>query len=317
MSVVQLSRGATWNPAPADRPYLIADIGNPWPADATATCVFSDTSGGELLTVTGTVTPETISFTAPPSDVDPIGGGCNFEIFLNTTSGDIYKIRYGKVVRMEAPLTNAPATVVSNQARLFTDTFPTLGLRSNWKAVDGRTSVHSNSALSLPNSVGPNLGALFAKSAIRWDTPLSGNSAKIHITVIDPSPIVIQAKTTIILCADQRFSSYMGIQLESSLGTNHLHLGTGTGPYDFVDRAAPVTHDVVNGDDYTIVFDELTDKLFIYQGENTTPLASWTDSMGIVPHGPGYTYFGMAFQASLTPLGPGVQVTGIQAQDGI
>lgn len=316
MSVVQLSRGATWNPAPADRPYLIADVGNPWPDGATAECVFTDTSGGELLTVTGTVTPAAITFTAPPSDVDPIGGGCNFEIFL-TTGGNIYKLRYGKVVRMEAPLANAPATVVSNQARLFTDTFPTLGLRSNWKAVDGRTSVHDNSALSLPNSVGPNFGGLFQRSAIRWDTPLSGNSAQIHVTVIDPSPIVIKAKTTIILCADQRFTSYMGVQFESSSGTNSLRVGTGTGPYTWVDRATPVTHNVVNGDDYTIVFDELTNKLFIYQGDDTTPLASWTDSMGVVPHGPGYTYFGMAFQASLSPLSPGVQVTGIQARDGI
>jgi hypothetical protein len=297
----------------------VAEHGHPWPVDGAVTVVFSDTSGGELLTVDGldaVVTPGAIQPFAPSAAVDAIPAGARFEIFL-ASGGRTQKVRWGKVVRHEAPLVNAPATLISNQALQFTDTFPTLGLRSNWKAVDGRTKVYDNRSLSLPNSVGPNFDALFSKSAIRWDTPLAGNSAKIHITVIDPSPIVIQAKTTIILCADQRFTTYMGIQLESSSGTNHLHLGTGTGPYDFVDRAAPVTHDVVNGDDYTIVFDELTNKLFIYQGENTTPLASWTDSLGVVPHGPGYTYTGMAFQASLTPLGRGVQVTGWQAKDGI
>ncbi|MCT7369468.1 hypothetical protein A7R75_10710 [Mycolicibacterium llatzerense] len=317
MSVVQLSRGATWNPAPAERPYLVAKVGEPWPVDATATCVFSDTSGGVLLTVTGTVAPETITFKAPPDDVDPIGAGCNFEIFLTTAGGDVYKIRYGKVVRMEAPLTTAPATVLSNQALRFTDTFPTLGLRSNWKQVAGRTRVHDNSSYGLPHSVGPNFDALFAQSAIRWDTPLNGDSARVHVTVIDPSPIVIKAKTTIILCADQRLTSFLGVQFESSNGTNHLHIGTGSSPTSLTDRATPVTHNVVNGDDYTVAYDDLTKKVFIYQGTNTTPLMSWTDDMSIVPHGPGYRYLGMSFMASLTPFGPGVQVTGWQALDGV
>ncbi len=318
-TVIRLSSGADWYPRPDEPPYLIAEHGHPWPADGVVTIVFSETSGGELLTVDApnvVVTPTDIQPFAPADLVDAIAAGARFEIFLQS-AGRTQKIRWGKVIRHEAPLVNAPATQISNQALQFTDTFPVLGLRSNWKPVDGRTKVYDNKALGLPNSVGPNFDALFSKSAIRWDTPLAGNSAKIHITVIDPSPIVLQAKTTIVLCADQRFTTYMGIQLESSSGTNHLHLGTGTGPYAFVDRAAPVKHDVINGDDYTIVYDELTDKLFIYQGEDTTPLTSWTDNLGVVPHGPGYTYTGMAFQSSLTPLGRGVQVTGWQAKDGI
>lgn len=317
MSVVQLSRGATWNPNPSERPYLIAKPGRPWPADATVTCVFSDTSGGELLTVTGTVTPQAISFKAPPDDVDPIGGGCNFEIFLHTADGDVYKIRYGKVVRMEAPLTSAPATVISNQALRFVDTFPTLGLRSNWKAVAGRARVHSNSSYGLPHSVGPNFDAFFSQSAIRWDTPLNGDSARVHVTVIDPSPIVVKAKTTIILCADQRLTSFLGVQFESSNGTNSLRIGTGSSPTGFTDRVPALTHNVHNNEDYTVAYDDLTKNVFIYQGTDTTPLLSWTDSMGIVPHGPGYRYLGMSFMASLTPFGPGVQVTGWQALDGV
>ncbi|OCB42140.1 hypothetical protein A5722_05180 [Mycobacterium vulneris] len=315
MSVVELSRGSTWNPRPAQPPYLVAEHGNPWPAGAAASVVFRDTTGGELLTVAGETTKDAITFLAPADDVDPIPAGCNFEIFVTTDDGPV-KVRYGKVIRREATFANPPASQVSNQALLFTDTFPTLGLRTNWKRVAGRTRVHNNQALSLPNSVGPDFDALFSASAIRWDTPLAGNSARVHITVIDPSPIVVKAKTTIILCADQRLTTGLAAQFESSSGTNSLRLGTISSPTSFTDRATPVTHNVVNGDDYTIVYDELTDKLHIYQGEDTTPLISWTDGLGVVPHGPGYTYLAMAFQASLTPFGPGVQVTGWQAKDG-
>lgn len=315
-SVVRLSSGASWNPRPDEPPYLLAEHGHPWPADSIATTVFSDTTGGELLTVDGEVTPEAITFFADPEEVDPIPMGARFEIFLETPDGAVHKIRYGKVVRHEAPLSNTPSTNVGNQLRQFSDTFPTLGLRSNWKAVNGRTSVHKYG--TLPNSVGPNFDALFSKSAIRWDTPLAANSAKVRVTVIDPSPIVVSAKYATILCADQRFTTYLAAVMESSSGTNHLRLVTGNGgPYSWVDRVDPITHNVVNGDDYTIIYDDLTQKLLIYQGEDTTPLRSWPDTLGVVPHGPGYTYLGMAFQASLTPLGPGVQPTGWQAQDGI
>lgn len=315
MSVIRLSKGASWKPQPHEPPYLLPDPGTTWPDYSEARVVFSDTSGGELLTVDCDVMPEGIYPDVDADVVDLIPAGARFEIFLETDSTD--KIRYGKVVRHEAPLANPPATDVTNQLLKFTDTFPTLGLRSNWKTVSGRTSVHSNSGLSLPNSVGPNLNALFSQSAIRWDTPLSGNSAKVHVTVIDPSPVGFLAKCAVILCADQRFTTFLAAVFESSTGTNHLRLVTGSGPFTWTDRVTPVTHDVTNGNDYTIVYDDLTKKLFIYQGEDLTPLLSWTDSLGVVPHGPGYAYLGMAFQASLTPLTPGVGITGWQAQDGI
>lgn len=315
-SVVRLSTGASWNPRPDEPPYLLAEPGCPWPTDAEVRTVFSDTTGGELLTVVGEITPDAITFLADPDLVDPIPMGARFEIFLETQE-KIDKIRFGKVVRYDAPLSNAPSVNLANQMRQFSDTFPTLGLRSNWKNVDGRTSVHNNSALHLPHSVGPNFDALFSRSAIRWDTPLNSNSAKVRVTVIDPNPITISAKYATILCADQRFTTGLAAVMESSLGTNHLRLVTLAGPYSWTDQVTPIVHNVANGDYYTIIYDDITRKLLIYQGDDTTPLRVWPDPLNVVPHGPGYTYVGMAFQASLTPLGPGVQPTGWQAQDGI
>lgn len=317
MSVVTLSRGATWAPAPEQAPYLVADPLSPWPADATATCIFRDTSGGELLTVTGTVDPRTIGFTADPDQAEAIPAGANFEILLTTAAGVIYKLRYGKVIRREATFANPPVTQLENRAMLFTDTFPVEGLRSNWKQVWGRTTVHNNTLFSLPNSMGPGLAWGFASSAVRWDTPLAGDSANIHVTLIDPQPIGLKTDCAIILCADQRFTTYLAAVFESSTGAdNKLRLVTGNGS-TWVDRATPVSHDVVNGDDYTVVYDDLTGQCFIYQGTDRTPLISWTDTMGVVPHGPGYRYCGIGFNAALTPLSMGVQVSGWQAKDGI
>lgn len=312
-SVVQLSRGATWNPAPADRPYLIAEVGNPWPADATATCLFTDTSGGELLTVTGTVTPDAITFTAPPSDVDPIGNGCNFEIFLTTTGGDIYKIRYGKAVRMEAPLTNAPATVISNQALRFVDNFPTLGLRSNWKAIAGRTKIYDNSSSSLPNSVGPDFSLFFQQSAIRWDTPLNGDSVRVSVNLLNQS----DGKTNVIVCADQRFTTFLTVQFEEVGISNihRVHLGVGSGPFTIAYQGSPVTNTVADGDNYTIGYSDATKTIAVYKGTSTTPLTSWPDSGNLVPHGPGYRYAGFSWDNG--GLFPGIQASYWAAKDDV
>lgn len=314
--MVRLSSGASWNPRPDEPPYLLAEHGHPWPTTATVKAVFSDTTGGELLTVDGEVTPEAITFLADPDEVEMIPAGSRFEIFLETQES-VDKIRFGKVVRYDAPLSNSPATNPANQLRQFSDSFPTLGLRSNWKTVDGRTKVHNNGLLGLPHSVGPNFDALFSRSAIRWDTPLASNSAKVTVSVIDPNPIVVNAKYATILCADQRFTTYLAAIMESSLGTNYLRLVVGSGPYTWTDMVTPITHNVTNGDDYTIIYDDITRRLLIYGGDDTAPMRSWPDDDGIVPHGPGYTYVGMAFQASLTPLGPGIQPTGWRAQDGV
>ena len=138
MSAVMLSRGSRWNPLPWEHPYLGVDPGALWDVTAAASATFYDTSGAVITSIDGAVTPTAITFDADPDQVDVIPAGANFEIFYTTTAGPT-QIRYGKVVRREATFFQSPAVTTTFQPLQFTDTFPTLGLRSTWEAVAGVT----------------------------------------------------------------------------------------------------------------------------------------------------------------------------------
>jgi hypothetical protein len=306
-SIVLLSRGSTWNPLPYEPPYLMADPGLPWPAGSDVYTVFTDTSGGELATIYGDVTADAISFQADLSEVDTIPHGANFETFLDTDDG-LVKIRYGKVIRREVEYPNAPPVQVSNIALNYTDTFPTLGLRSNWKAVKGRTKVYDNTSSSLPFGVSANAGLFVAQSAIRWDAPLNTDTVKSHVVLLNQGA----GKCQVLICADQRFTT--GLAVEFSSSPNYIRLGTVSGPTTMTYQRPALTHTVADLNDYYITYDLVTKVLAVYQGTDLTPLDTWTDIGEVVPHGPGYRYAGFAFDTGFL-FNPGVEVAGWQAKD--
>lgn len=308
MSVVQLSRGSIWKPNPSEPPYLTAPPGDPWPVGADCYTVFTDTSGGEITTIyADSVTASTIGFLADPDEVDSIPAGANFETFLDGDDGAV-KIRYGKVIRRETEYPDAPATQTASLALNYTDTFPTLGLRSNWKAVSGRTRVYDNTASSLPFGVSANADLFYGQSAIRWDAPLSSDTVKSHVVLLNQG----QGRCTVIICADQRLTSYLAVQFDSS--NNLLRMCTGTGPNTVTFQSTPLSHVVADLNDYYVTYDDLTNVLAVYQGTSLTPLKTWPDLAHVVPHGPGYRYAGFAFDTGIL-FSPGIEVAGWQARD--
>lgn len=307
--VVILSRGSTWKPDVYEPPYLFPDPGSTFPPGATVSVVFTDTSGGELANFdAASVTPEAINFAQTADDVDLIPNGANFEIFL-TDGDDVYQIRYGKVIRREAQYTNAPATVSTSEAKLYTDTFPTLGLRSSWQAVNGRTKVFDNSGVSLANGVGPNVGLLFAQSAIRWSDPLNSDTVRVNVNLLNQGT----GKARVIVCSDQRLTSYLAVEFEES--AHKIHLCTGTAPTTVTYQGSFITNTVADNDNYTIYYNDATKTLSVYKGTGTTPLGSWTDSSHVIPHGPGYQYLGLAWVNS--GLTDGIQVSYWSAKDDV
>lgn len=303
LSAVILSRGSTWNPQPWEPPYLTPDMGDPFP-DGTATMTFYDTAGATLATVTGAISPEGITFTADPDVVDLIPAGANFEVVLVSDSGVSSQIRYGKVMRREATFFNSPAVTTTVQALQFTDTFPTLGLRSSWQPVAGVTQVFDNSADSLPNAIGARFEVLAQQvSAVRWFAPLNGNSVRVKVNLLQQAGPIgdTAAKTTVIVCADQRFTSYLGVQFVEN--GHKIHFCKGTAPNTVTYVGSEISNTVADGDTYDIYYDNAADTIYVYKGTDLTPLGSWNDSTHSVPHGPGHRYAGLAWDNTFLQQG--------------
>lgn len=315
VSAVMLSRGGTWEPRPWDLPYLMPPAGSHWPDGATAQCVFYDNAGGTLAAVTGTVAPTGITFSEAPTVMDLIPAGANFEIFL-TVDAKPYQIRYGKVLRREAQFTQQPESVRSPLA--FADSWPTLGIRSTWINVNGvAIVVGDNSDLSLPNGVASNGGAM------RWYKPLSGDTAKVKIVGLNRYTYSASSSTKvrIILSANVSLTSYLAVEFEASsnasaVHTDKIHFCTGSGPTTVTYQGSPITNVYTTADEYTIRYDDTSGTLSVYKNADTTPLGSWTDTLGAVPHGPGYRYLGLGW-APATGFAQSLQVTSWQAIDDI
>lgn len=320
-SVVVLSRGSTWNPRFWDPPYTMPDdvVGGAWPAGATAQAIFYDNAGGVLGVVDGTVSPGGITFNGVPAVVDLVPNGANFEIFLTTSGAVPYQIRYGKVIRREVEflLSTTPAAV----GQLFSDSWPTTGIRSQWRQVALTNAVvHDNSGLSLANGIGsPNTGSQ-SDNAIRWFQPLDGDSVKVKITCLNRHPYANStfARMRVIVCSDVAMTNYLSAELLASANITGTHIdqvqfATGTAPTAVTYQGSPASHVLANGESITVGFDEGSNTISVYSGTNLTPLASWTDSTNIVAHGPGHRYLALAWSTS--PSSDGLQATTWQASD--
>ncbi len=306
---VVLSKGGTWNPNPAsERPYLmpITNGLRVWPDQSTATAVFSDASGAPLVSVDGDVQPDGIYFSADASIMDAVPAGANFEIILETLDGT-YPIRYGQVIRKEPFYAGAVSTVAN--PLMFTDNFQRTALGSNWINLLGSAQMIDNSAHSYPTGV----AAKSSPWAGRFWKEFTTDTMQLGVTVLNLNPSNASS-TGIVIGGDVNFQSGVCLQLNAGTGATNTHLGTLTSPTTLVDEVAPVADTVANLDYYLIQYVNSTAMLSVYKNQNLeTPLISWKDSAGVVPHGPGYRSFGLV----LTAPGPGngIQVVSIAAQD--
>ena len=290
-----------------------ADPGTVWPVGSTYT-VFTDSAGGIIATLSGTVATNLITYSSPPQDTDAIPAGAGFEVFLVTADGP-YKIRYGRVLRKEVTFPNSPGQTTTFAALQFADDFQRAALGSKWVPISGKTSIHANTGAFgqqvNPSGVGVDFGALWADSSLRYYAPLNTDGVKTSATLIYPGA----GHTTMMMCADQNLTTYIGVQFDTRTqsGHNTVSICRGTAPLTKTILTSVTVTDINDYDRFMCWYDPLTNTTRVYRGDSATPLVSWTDTTHSIPHGPGYRYVGFSWQATLFNTGP--QITDWIAQD--
>lgn len=309
-SAVTLSRGSVWA-----KEYTAGEYRqDAWPDYATASIVFRNTRGAQITTIEATeVTAERIRFLAQPEEVDAVPLGAKFEVFVDTDDGPTM-IAYGGVIRREAQFYDSPAAETRDEARGFTDTFQRERLGDRWEAVKGATKIYQNAGSSLANGVGANTG-LFANqpSAIKYFRQLASNTVEIGVTLVNPGNT--NGKAAAVLCADIAFTTGLAVQWDSIADT--IKFGRLTGPTSMVQLGSSIPNEVANNDYHRIVYNDLTDTLYVYDGPAATPMGSWVDTDGVIPHGNGYCHVGFMFNPGTSFIfgSTGPQFSGWTAKD--
>lgn len=304
-SVVVLSR---FGFSPYEFP---ADVGDLFPPDATAHCVFSDTEGTLVADITGTVTPDRVRFLFAHSDVVDIKRGFNFEVYLNdTVIGGEYMIRYGKVVRREATFEYVAASVAVVDAIYLTGDFTIgrVGQPSNKYAQVLNNAVIYNNPPGVPNALGTDIENMFDSSAVRYRSAVGTDSARMQVLMVPGGA----GKTRVGFCANMSLTNYIGVEFDGTANT--VKMCTGTGPLDGPYHGATGTDTIASsGTYYTLDYNNATKQLTVTKAGDDTPLMTpWVDESNLVVHGQGYRYPFFSFNGSVLATGPQVGFWEIQ-----
>lgn len=302
MGIVTLSRGS-------DSPYqVIADVNDPYPSNATCAVIFMNTSGDVAANVVGEIvnsgTQSVVQFLIPKEVADNIAGGYNFETFLYYNDGNntTIKLRYGKVIRREATFLYPPTVSDTVQALTYSDNFANKKGQpgSMYAILTGGVTIVDNSLFSVPNALSLNIGAFFAKGAVRIARAVNTDSVSFSVQMKPGG-----AGTTVLgICGNTNLTNYLGLQLNAN--TNKSSIVVGTAPNTVSEVSSEVSDTVATNDVYLINYNNQTKTVNVYKNGSSTPLLTWVDSLNRVVHGQGYRYPMFGFDASL--LSPGPQI---------
>lgn len=283
-----------------------------YPNGTTAWVVFTDAAGGLLGQFNGTVTGTEIAFLESPDAVAHVPHGANFQLFVQRPGGQPECKFYGTVVRKEPRFPLATVVDPESTAQQFKANFVGNYIGPMWKPVgNGWGSLGVHTWLLYPDtpSMGPNY-ALFSSAAARWLWSLNMDSVTINVKVLNAGA----GKFNIMLCGDYELESWLGVQFETGLINNKVHVVTGDGPLGW-DVQKSVDHTTESNDVYTVKYNFLSNTVACYEGTDLTPVIDWEDEGNLVPHGEGFRYVGLGWSTSL--LSPGVEPIAWEAKDGV
>jgi hypothetical protein len=148
-----------------------------------------------------------------------------------------------------------------------------------------------------------------AASAIRYFSCLNTDNVSVNVNMLNNG----SGATAVVLCSNITMSSYLAVEFDEPGNQIRFGVGTTTSPTTIDYQGDPITNSVANNDNYTITYNNNTRTLAVYKNNSLTPLGTWVDTGGIVPHGPGFRYLGFVFNNPWDSNG--LQVAGWAAQD--
>lgn len=258
---------------------------------------------GSLVKTAGAATNWTETVTSAAGKYVAAGFATNEAILTMTNTGSTGAVR---------DIVNA--TTVGNAGALAIGDAPGIASMAITAQTGGGTppfagigvSIDAAPALAYGVSAANNLFGN-ALSAMRYFTSLNTDNVSVNVNMLNNGI----GTAVIVLCSDITMNSWLGVEFDEPAHT--VKFVVGTSPSAWSAQGSSISNAVSNNDNYTISYNNNTKVLGVYKNEALTPLGTWTDTGGIVPHGPGFRYAGFVF--SNPADSDGLQVSGWAAQD--
>jgi len=199
--------------------------GQYFPDDAEGRISFTDRAGGEydLSPFYGELSEDMSKMTwlVQPGSLELIPSGANFEVFI-TYDGNTYKVRYGRVVRREAPFPLSPLAV-DGAPLLYSDDMQRIAPGPRWTSKYGAVSMHPVSGVSgvgwamASRNVIDIFGAglnLWQSAAALWYAPTQSDNIEMSFGLVDNGDGV----TTIVFGCNSSMTSFVGLRITDPPG---------------------------------------------------------------------------------------------------
>lgn len=187
------------------------------------------------------------------------------------------------------------------------DGFDGPDVSSDWTVLDNGVKIHRH--FFGPNTIGPD-NVFWSDAAILHATQASQDSVKIVTRVFNHGA----GKYTVVLCSNSTMTNWMGVQFETGVFNNKIHIVKGTGPTDYTSTGETTWAASPSGTVFVITYNSATNKLAVSRTVSKAPVGSppiveWTPSG--VAMGPGNRSIGMVWETAL--LSPGVEPSMFEA----